>query len=220
MQGQIDATNLLAGYAKTQSEKTSTLADNSGKQATASSIVADATKSAAQTADQTLHVSQRAYITTGSPDLDLGRGMVHVPLLNGGHIPSGPINVILHEITYSYPTPDRVGVQSTSSERHWNQQGLPAVPPGIAPFRYSTTIPSAVSVQLQSGLQSVFIAGVVSYNDGFEGTKERYWQFCFNTSLRGTPKELVWVSCDAATILPKMIEQDGYPKNEDQNQIR
>jgi hypothetical protein len=61
MQGQVDATNALAGHAKAQADKTAVLAANSGIQAKASQEFADAAKRNADIAKDTLQATIDAF---------------------------------------------------------------------------------------------------------------------------------------------------------------
>jgi hypothetical protein len=157
-----------------------------------------------------LHVTQRAYITTGAPQLDLAKGAVYLPLSNGGHIPSGDIEVVVHEAVFNQPIPDSLPYAKFAVEKSWKRHRLPPSPPGL---NFGIVIPTlaASKPKLEAALQAIIIAGVVSYSDGFPDDESQQWPFCMQTTYHHVLKEIIWVPCDGKAITPQLESLDGYP---------
>ncbi len=90
----------LADRMKEQADRTKDLANEAKAQVAVAKSAADAARSAADTAKDTLHVSERAYLTLGTPTNDFQNKRMDVPVFNGGHIPSGPVQIVMHEATF------------------------------------------------------------------------------------------------------------------------
>lgn len=211
MQGQTDATNRLYGEAQKQTAQATTLATNSGIQAGEAKVAAGAATSAANTAKDALHVSERAYVVIGTPNLEVAKKAISLPVQNTGHIPSGKVEVVVHEATVDVPNTYTQSNLAAASEIHWSRQVFYTVTSGV-PYNIEIATPKMDADKLNSGLQLIIIAGFISYNDGFMDGQQ--WPFCIHTIYHTIFKELALTSCDASDYLPKLELVDGYPNNE------
>jgi hypothetical protein len=171
---QADETRELAGKMKIQADQTKTIANEA-------IIQAIAAKSAAETAKDTLHVSQRAYLVLGTPAHDFVNKRVSIPLINSGHSPSGPAKVVIYEATFRQDDPPQIMLKPTDIiESHPNVDFYQTVP--VVPTGSLTTViielPALNEVQLRQGNQGVMIAAKITYNDGFPSTPEQSYVFC------------------------------------------
>jgi hypothetical protein len=181
----------------------------------ASIKAANAAKSAADTAKDTLHVSERAYISAEVPTIDPGAGSVRLPIINHGHIPSGKVEILIHEGTTSLDSPNAVKVLHHLIEAHWRHYEMNSLPPqpGIQ-GTIETPLPSLNADNFKMGTQSVHLVGTISYNDGFGDTPERKELFCYFSLYSDRMKENVWLPCAPEEILPTLQRWDKYPNNE------
>jgi hypothetical protein len=177
---------------------------------------ANAAKSAADTAKDALHITQRAYVTDGPASMDSAKHSIIVPILNNGHIPSGSVEVIIHEATITTDVPTKIIDLKYAGERHWGRYNFPSIPIG---WPLSIAIPvSQMSVpHLNSGRQTIIIAGVITYNDGFPNTPEQQWSICQKTTYQIIMKQMLIGPCKPGdNILHIMESLDGYPNNPEQ----
>ena len=182
-------------------------------QTTAQNKAATAAESAATTAKNTLHVSERAYVVIGGPQTDTTKKIVTIPIVNSGHIPSGPVNVTLHHAIF-HTVPDIRLTFRDVLGKHWKHQHLSSVSPAL-PLTITIPIQEMDEVSLNGGHQAIFIAGYLVYNDGFPDTGDQRRAFCTQTFYEITVKQVVWIECDASDLIPKLESMDGYPQNED-----
>jgi hypothetical protein len=180
---------------------------------------ASAAKSAAETARIALHISQRAYVSMPFPLLDSKKMTVTFTPNNSGQIPSGPAEIIVHEATA-----DRTPKNSELSivECHWHKYKLARIfrgssltsrdNPGLLMPLHRASI-----TKIQANIESITVAGTMTYNDGFVEDGSDTQIFCFQTIYNPIEKEPMWMPCDADSIIKRLELLDGYPKNEDQN---
>jgi hypothetical protein len=64
------------------------------------------------------------------------------------------------------------------------------------------------------GLQVIIVAGTISYNDGFRGTPQQIWKYCYRTVYQTVMKKNVIITCDPDVMIPVLEKADGYPSNE------
>jgi hypothetical protein len=181
--------------------------------AQASMKSANAAKDAASTAKDTLHVSERAYITTGSPTLNLDTKSASIPLINSGHIPSGTVEIVVHEATIPAV---RGGVSSITPviEQHWQQWNEVSIPPGPSLYAVNMPIPQIVTEQFNQGQQQVFLAGTLTYFDGFTNTPQQIWAFCYAALYFEALKRTNWTPCDPVLYIKELSAGDRYSQNE------
>jgi hypothetical protein len=203
-----------------QAGDTHTLAVAAGKQAAeaiiqanAARISAEAAKSASQTAKDSLHVSERAYVVIEEPSFGFSTKSVSLPLVNSGHIPSGEMISVIHEATFNVATPtDRINY-TIPNQIDWQHQRWDSILPGnhqslIIP------IPLLEEDRVNVGTQMVVVAGSLTYNDGFIGSPQQKWKFCFRNWYQTVMKKPYLSPCNPDEILPYLEKADGYPNNE------
>jgi len=178
---------------------------------------ADAAKSAAETAKDALHISQRAYLTDGASSINFPTKSITIPIINSGHIPSGALEVVVHETTVNIPVPMTGDIDLRAAiERHWGRYKFQSIPPGW-PIAIAIPVPQMSDVYLNSGQQTVILAGFIAYNDGFPGTAEQNWPFCQRTTYQTVMKRFFIGPCRPGDdTLHKLESLDGYPNNPEQ----
>jgi hypothetical protein len=183
------------------------------KQTSGQQDAANAATSAANTAKETLHVSERAYVIVEEPRFDFPTKSALIPLVNTGHLPSGKAVTTVHEATYN--THNITGAFSfdNPAEKSWQHTQWDTVVPG-SHQTLAVPVPLLEESQMNKGSQSVIVAGTIVYNDGFTGTKDQTWQFCFRNVYQVVMKKSYIIVCDPEEILPKLEKADGYPNNE------
>jgi hypothetical protein len=181
-------------------------------QAIAAGVSAKAAKSAAETANRSLHISERAYVTTGPPTLNLDTKTVSVPIVNSGHIPSGNAHIVAHEATI--PAIPGISTINLPIEQHWQQWHQISIPTGPTPYSFNTTVPKVDVKSFSDGRQQIVVAGFLSYFDGFPNTREQTWQFCFVALYFESLKRMDFTPCDPVLYIKQLSAGDGYPKNE------
>lgn len=166
-----------------------------------------------------LHVTERAYITVGSPTLDATTKFITLFLSNSGHIPSGNIEVVVHEATMNLSTPNIEANIFDAVEYHWKRHRLSGIPPSINFMGLMVPAPqfSEDKFTPQGAYQAVVVAGSVSYSDGFPDDGPQTWPFCFGSVYHLTLKQIFLVPCDPGLVIPQMENHDGYPSHEASN---
>ena len=212
MQGQIEATNRLYTEAQRQTRQDTIMASNSGTQATASKQSAHAAESAANTAVNTLHVTERAYIAIDEPAINVQQKIITLPVFNVGHIASGAVEVLVHQAVANV-TDALAPVPASNASGTWQKHRFQSLTPGK---HLSILVPFAMmrAEDLNTGHQAIYIAGTVTANDGFSDTPPERSTFCFSTKLIPVFGHVELAPCDAASLLPLMEKIDGYPNNE------
>ncbi|MGC2369446.1 MAG: hypothetical protein WA474_10310, partial [Candidatus Sulfotelmatobacter sp.] len=162
---------------------------------------------AAKIAEDTLHVSERAYVTDGAVQLDIAKKVLSLPLINSGHIPSGNIDISLYEATFENPAPVSPVPMASIVERHHAITHLDSMIPG-SPFSILIPVPNVSAELLNEGRQLIIVVGAISYNDGFPETIARRRPVCIQTIYQSVVKQFYWVPCDAAVELPKFESMD------------
>lgn len=170
--------------------------------------LADATQRAAKTAQDTLHVSERAYIAFGSPTEEFDKKFIHLLITNSGHIPSGKVGIVLYEATFNVPSP----VPAKTSfefivERHRSFQHLDSVNPGT-PFGISVSVPNVQVDRLNNGTQLIMVLAKLSYGDGFPDSPVQYSSICANTIYHVRANQSYLVTCAIEEELPKFESLD------------
>lgn len=182
-------------------------------QTAAQQDAADAAKSAANTAKEALHVSERAYVIIQEPIFDFPTKSIKLPLANSGHIPSGKMVATVHEATFNVANFGDLAVFEKADEKYWQHTDWDSIVPGS---HQSLEVPLSLlnADKVNGGLQFVIVAGTLSYNDGFTGTPQQTWRFCFRNLYQTTMKQSFITYCDPNEFLPKLEAIDGYPNNE------
>jgi hypothetical protein len=89
-----------------------------------------------------------------------------------------------------------------------------AIAPGI-PEAIGRAFDKISAERINSGTQGMMFAGNIIYNDGFSGTPQQVWPFCYVTRFVIQTKQVVISPCDPTVYLPELRSIDGYPNNED-----
>ena len=207
---QADRTKDLADRMKDQADRTKELATEASVQAVAARDSADAAQRAADIANQALHLSERAYITTSLPQLDFGAKRLTFQIVNSGRIPSGTMIITVHEATVSIPNPQNPIY--VAQEGHWRSAALSAIAPD-RPIAVNNDVPLLQENALDNSQQMVFAAGTIEYSDGFSDDPQQLWNFCwYATSDKGNQKFLI-DPCDPNTFIAKIKTWEEYPSH-------
>ncbi len=173
---------------------------------------ADAAQSAANTAKEALHISERAYIAIGVPQLNYENRSLTMAVTNTGHIPASKLKTTIHEatvirtpgpITPPYPN-------FPTEEMHWTEDIADTCCSG-GNMELRVRVPSLDKTRIESRQQKIFIVGQVIYNDGFPDTDNQITPFCFSTDVRVIPSSVIWAPCDWKTELAISKRLDQYP---------
>jgi hypothetical protein len=186
------------------------LAVAAGSQAIAAQTTASAAHSAAVIAKDTLHISERAYVTQGSPQIDTAKSFITIPIVNSGHIPSGKVEVLTYESTLN---PEKMTEGSTSFkdmvERHKSTTSFASIPPGTPPpLSIGIPIPKMSKDRLDNGTQLILIVGTITYNDGFPNSPMQQSPFCTQTIYQTVAKQVYLAPCNAVSEFPKFEAMD------------
>jgi hypothetical protein len=219
---QAGDTHDLAIQAKNQADRTKNVADRMKDQADQTRIVANqaivqanAAKNAAQTAQESLSVSERAYLILSTPIDDFPHKRTDIPIVNSGHIPSGVAKIVTHEVTFRLDDPSARSISFADAiEWHWKAvtyQTIPVVPNGNL-ISVEVNLPSLDQDRLTTGKQAVAIVAQVIYNDGFPNTPDQSYLFCDQSSYIPSTKLFIMRPCDDAdAILRSLVTFDKYP---------
>jgi hypothetical protein len=176
---------------------------------------ADAAKSAADTAREALHVSERAYIVDAAPEL--GVKSITLSFVNTGHIPSGKVSIEAHEATINAATnaatPAATLDLRDAVERHWGAYKVQSIFPGTNSLKLAIPVPQLSEDRLNVGLQQIVVAGYLVYSDGFPETPQQTLGFCQHTVYQTVIKHMFITPCDPQEMIPRLAALDGYPNN-------
>ena len=171
-----------------------------------------ASVSAADTAKEALHVSEGAFIAPGKPEFDFSAENMSLPLINSGHIPSGPVSMKVFEVSTYHADPSNPA--STVIEKHWRSVRIKSIPVG-SPYTYNISIPSLTAEKVNDGHEGVRVGGIISYGDGFLDTPQQEARFCFLSIFDFKSKRFAFALCDPDKDLTELIKIVGYPDNEE-----
>lgn len=167
-----------------------------------------AARSGASTAKEALEVSERAYVSTGVPYPNWQTKALNIPIENKGHIPSGPIKILVFEST-TITTPHAPDPPSYFTYACWHRIKLDTLYMGPSLISISVGARYFDPDKVRAGLESFQSVVDISYNDGFPRTPARHWQACQvgianNGSVVSNP-------CFMANEAEQIIELSGYP---------
>ena len=214
----VEQLSKQAGDTHDLANQTKIIANQATVQAQAAKVGSEAARSAAQTAIDTLHISERAYLILGIPVDDFEHNRINVPIINSGRVPSGLATIVVHEATFTITDASiKIIPLDAVVERHWRvhtHQTIPAVPSGNL-ISMEVHLPAAAQDQITSGKQVVLIAAVMTYNDGFPGTPEEKFLFCDASTYTASSKLFAMRPCDDPNgLLSKLAALDKYPSTE------
>jgi len=167
-------------------------------------------RTANEQSNSALHVQERAYLTIGPPVLLVWDRIVQIPINNDGKVPSGRIEVVIHEQTL-----DVESGRAITRGYAWKHKTLGPARPGAATVVLAVPVKSGIPAKILTGRQGMLIAGVITYNDGFADDPSASWSFCVQSHVP-TANQIPWTQCDPNLVLPWMEKVDGFPNNEDQ----
>lgn len=175
----------------------------SEKSAIAATGAADTARDAADIAKQTLIISQRAYISNDGPNIDWRKSAIYFVLVNKGHIPSGPVHLILH-VGKTTKTPDG----GMYTDYKWIERRMDKIDPGVS---ISFGGVGFDADKLKNGSQWFHLGLVIEYNDGFPPqtaiTTDRE-AFCGDYSPQTGP---IIGPCLISNALELLEKADKYP---------
>jgi hypothetical protein len=180
--------------------------------AVAAKAQADNTRTLAEQTKIALHVTERAYVVAGPPDLSTARHTVRVIFNNIGHIPSGRLEIITHEATINLESSGQLPDLKKAAEWHWSQSIVQALSPGPG-LAVNVPVVLVQETKMQQGLQTIVIVGKFRYQDGFPDDGTQNGSFCFQSFVLTEQKLVVWRERNPIGILRTMEALDGYPKN-------
>jgi hypothetical protein len=209
----ICAARINAGAAQSFAISAESINKGIGDAVTKLAAQVQATASVSATAKETLHTSERAYISIGAPQFNFASKRIDVPLLNGGRIPSGAAEIMAYEVTMNTSETSDPGNMSVAIEKHWGRTKLSSI--GASPhMSISIETPEMVTDKVNSGHQKVVFAGVITYNDGFPKSRQQNWEFCALSFFDSKDGQASLMPCTPSDIIPKLIVAIQYPLNE------
>jgi archaellum component FlaF (FlaF/FlaG flagellin family) len=177
---------------------------------------ANAAQSAATTAKEAIHLSERAYITIALSQFDVKTKTVVFSATNSGKIASGGADVIVHAFIINSPDPGQPMMYLKDAiEMGWKRSHYASIPIGT-PFHIIHVFKKMDESTFDKGKQHVIVVGFANYNDGFPDTPSQQSTFCMDAIFNTFMKRAQLTPCDAAVYLPAAEIADGYPNNEDQ----
>lgn len=204
-------TQHLTSRMKDLAGATQAMARQAVVQADAAKLSADAAESTARTAEESLHMSERAYIVMGAPRLVAQKKLLVIPLINKGRIPSGEVDALYHvELVKAKPDGHSANF-ANPLEIYWHMQPFQTINPSV-PVELSITLVKMDPTLLEKSNEGAFVAGNVSYSDGFDDTQRTTVPICVQTYYRTDLKQLMLIPCDSKTVLPQIEAADEYPK--------
>ena len=156
-----------------------------------------------------LHISERAYLSLGAPQMDASKTIAMLPLINTGHMPTGAVSILVHEATLPIVAGSNRVDFAAAEERHGESNSTQAAATGN-PYNFSFKIPAFSEEKIEAGQQVVFIAGHIGYDDGFYDDGYQVSPYCMETVFQAVTKQILWSPCDAGVIVPLMEAQDHY----------
>jgi hypothetical protein len=209
---QVDAANEISDAADSFSDTTETAVGEFRKAAKESASIS---RRAAKSTEDAVHISERAYVNVSTAALiDYDKRTITLVVSNGGRIPSGPADAIVHAFLVKVSDQHaKTADLNTAAEKSWKRTHYNIIPVG-SPFTIGHFIAGLDQAEMEAGHQMIFMVGVVSYNDGFTNTPTQQSMFCINAAYTVIMKQLTMSPCDPAIVLPAAELADGYPANE------
>jgi hypothetical protein len=170
---------------------------------------ANAANSSATTAKEALHVSERGSLTFGNPTFQSKKPIVlSLQIINDGHIDATNAITTIIEETVSL-------TDHKKTEGHWSRLRTGDVPPAGSGIEITMTTgaPKIDTAEIGAGKQRVFILGAVTYNDGFADMGDQTALFCYEGVPSFDGKDVRFVFCDAATMIPIAKKEIDYPNS-------
>lgn len=176
-------------------------------QTRAEESAANVARRSADIANETLHVSERAYVFPKTPQLDTGTSTLFLPIENIGHIPATKVHVIVHvQKTSKLPN------GSYYSFVRWFQRDFIEIWPGEPLSVGGVTIDQE---RTKRGEDAFTFGITVEYNDGFPDSKRQKREDAFCMSHLEN-NHIGYGPCVVSNTLDLLRRADQYPsgKNE------
>lgn len=169
-----------------------------------------ASASAANTAAEGLQISERAYVVSGSVQLDWARKVLYVPIENLGHIPSGRVHVVIH-LSKTIKNPGG----GDSNEVRWTEVWFNSLTSNAPVTSPQITFEPDLA---KSGTEFIHLGVEIEYHDGFHGTPLRTQgtAFCSFHSKEGA---FLFGPCPFSNMLELLKKADQYPSPKYQKNI-
>jgi hypothetical protein len=162
---------------------------------------ADAAKSAAKTADQAMHISERAYLFIDHPVFNLGMKSVFLPITNSGRIPSGRVEITTHYVVANLKSQTQPKVELKDSSEHRKAVlEYESISTGT-PITTNQTLNTVDVKRVTAGVQRIYVVGYITYNDGFPETPIQKYTFCMDEGANRIRGDIEITSCDFATYM-------------------
>lgn len=178
-------------------------------QAKATQQAANAAKNAVDTAKESLHVSQRAYLIMGSLVLNLDTDVVSIPIINVGHIPSGQVTVIAYEATLAASSDEPAMKRDPVEAKSVGFSTFSIDPNPGAERAMNIPVPKVIPADFMGNKQQVVIAGRMNYYDGFQDDPLQTEVFCFAGLYFSSLKKVSWAFCDPARYIKEISEAEA-----------
>ena len=181
--------------------------------ANATTQAAKSAQRAANIADTSLHVSERAYVNfqyrTGGINYD--QHQVTMGLTNFGHLLPKDVSVIAHHALFTVPGGARETVDfSGPAMRSWNTTKFVPIGPGDA-SQLIVPFPGMIQEAMLSFHQLILVAGYILFNDGFPEDGIQTVAFCFKSQGSLVTQQVYLTPCDALAIIPLMNRKTVIP---------
>ncbi|MBZ5686285.1 MAG: hypothetical protein LAP86_14745 [Acidobacteriia bacterium] len=174
---------------------------------------ATAATNAANTAKDTLNISERAYVIFGTPEIDYEKKIMNIPVVNTGHVVSGQVDITLYEGTFNNDSRSHEPIPFKNLvERHRSIQSLESIAAGRLPSIFAVPLPRMDPQKVKDARQMVMVVGSISYNDGFPNTPTQHWTMCVHTVYQSIAKQTYLSICNGGVLLPKFEALPDWEK--------
>ena len=159
-------------------------------------------------------IANRAYLSAGKPDFDAKAHLFTLSMSNRGHLPTGTVEVVIHEATaesqspISNATTDLDGI----AEAHWRRHTMAPFPPDSDPVQVGIGSPTFAADKFTSegALQQIFVTGRISYVDAFSEDGKQSYDFCYQSGYNIEAQRIFFTPCDPGVVLTALEKRDGF----------
>jgi hypothetical protein len=178
---------------------------------------ARAAKSAADTANKALHISERAYISNSLPALKLEKRTVEWDIVNTGHIPCKRGDLSTQSIVMNRA--NRTSPWHTD-ECHVHRTVDIKIASGTVNARDIVLLRTMSKEAIEDGVQKLIIVGAFSYNDGFDEDPTETTPICFESVYYSGVKQIDMSSCGSLGQKYYLSQSNLFVNCEDDTNIR
>jgi hypothetical protein len=180
-------------------------------QGSSSQRAANAAKSAADTAKETLWATEGANIVTKKPTFDTVSHRALLPFGNDGRTTSGPATITVHEATFA--ADPQTGTSKAVIEAHWETGPVDSIPTDEPDNSGEIAIPAVTVDGITKGTQIVTMAGEIDYDIGIPNAPHRTWVFCYSTHFNWNTQKSEARACMPSRTIPMLKTIEHYPNN-------